>query len=84
MSTFPQQVRKDDRPEAMHAGKSLTRRVMGLLVICLLAIGAYALSTKSDEAQPRVAGQGPNPAARIMPVVAVAAKRGDIGVYLSG
>jgi multidrug efflux system membrane fusion protein len=84
MSTHSEQDKKDDMPGAIPFASSLKRWVIGLLVFCFLAIGAYALSTKSDEAHPRVVGQGPNPAARTVPVVAVAAKRGDIGVYLSG
>ncbi|HZC68311.1 MAG TPA: MdtA/MuxA family multidrug efflux RND transporter periplasmic adaptor subunit [Nitrospirales bacterium] len=63
---------------------SLKRWGIGLLAVCLLAGGAYVFSTKSGEAQPRAAKQGPNSLTRNVPVVAVAARTGDIGVYLTG
>ena len=71
-------------PESVHFATLLKRWLAGLLAACLLAVGAYAILTKSDEAQPRGAGQGPNPGARLVPVLVAAAKTGDIGVYLNG
>jgi multidrug efflux system membrane fusion protein len=72
-------------PESIGFAKLLKRWVLGLFVACVLAVGGYALLTKSDDTQSRAAGQGANPqAARTMPVVAVAAKTGDISVYLNG
>ncbi len=66
-------------------GPPLVRRRwwIGLLVLCLLAIGAYALLSKWGQAQPRAAKEGAPPA-RPLPVAAVAAKTGDISVYLTG
>ncbi len=57
---------------------------IALLALCLLAVGAYLLLTKSGEAQPRAAKQGPNALNRPAPVVATAAKIGDINIYLTG
>src|SRR6266852_7196702 len=85
MTAFTQEPRKNEMPESVGFAKLLKRWVLGLFVACVLAVGGYALLTKSDETQSRAAGQGANPqAVRTMPVVAAAAKTGDIGVYLNG
>lgn len=81
---FMQEPKKTTIPEQTRSVALLKRGLVGLLAVCLLAVGAYALSTKSGEAQPRAAKQGPNSTARNVPVVAVPAKTGDIGVYLTG
>jgi len=85
MTTFPQDPRKNEMPDPTDFAKSLKRWALALFVSCVLAVGGYALMTKSDDTQLRAAGQGANPqAARTMPVVAAAAKTGDISVYLNG
>jgi multidrug efflux system membrane fusion protein len=72
-------------PESIGFAGQLKRWLLGLFVACVLAVGGYALLTKSDETQLRAAGQGQNPqAVRTVPVVTAAAKTGDIGVYLNG
>ena len=84
MTTLTQEPGKNDMPDPVGFAKSLKRWVLGLFVACVLAVAGYALLTKSDETQLRAAGQGANPqAARTMPVVAAAAKTGDINVYLT-
>ena len=80
---FMQESTKAAIPERTRSAVLLKRWGIGLLAVCLLAIGAYVFFTKSGEAQPRPAKGSPGPA-RAAPVVAVAAKTGDIGVYLTG
>ena len=85
MTTFTQEPRKNEMSESVGFAKSLKRWVLGLFVACVLAVGGYALLTKSDETQSRAAGQGQNPqTGRTVPVVTAAAKTGDISVYLNG
>jgi len=71
-------------PELTRFASLLKRWWIGLLAVCLLAGGAYVFATKSGEAQSRAAKQGTNSLTRSVPVTAVAAKTGDIGVYLTG
>ncbi len=71
-------------PELTRFASLLKRWWIGLLAVCLLAGAAYVFATKSDEAQSRAAKQGTNSLTRSVPVTAVAAKTGDIGVYLTG
>jgi multidrug efflux system membrane fusion protein len=71
-------------PEPTRFPVLLKRWGIALLAVCLIAIGAYILLTRSGEAQLRAAKQGANSLARPVPVVAVAAKTGDIGIYLTG
>jgi membrane fusion protein, multidrug efflux system len=71
-------------PESVQFATLVKRWLFGLLGACLLAVGAYAVLMKSDEAQPRGAGHGTNPDSRSIPVLVAAAKTGDIGVYLNG
>lgn len=71
-------------PESLRVAQLLKRGLLGLLILCLLGVGAYALLTKSGEAQPRVSSPGSSTGVRTIPVVAVAAKTGDIGIRLNG
>jgi multidrug efflux system membrane fusion protein len=81
---FDRDTKPPAGPEPARVAAARTRWGLGLLAACLLAGGAYALATKSGEAQPRPAAKGPAGPARAVPVVAVPAKTGDIGVYLTG
>ncbi len=58
------------------------RKWLALVLVCFLLIGAYVLLTRGGRAQSKSGKQAPSTAA--VPVVAAAAKKGDIGVYLNG
>lgn len=56
---------------------------LGLAAIFLLGLGAYLFVAHSGRAQQRAVPSA-TPAARPVAVAAVAAKRGDLPVYLTG
>jgi len=59
--------------------------VVGVLAIIVIAVGAYLLLTKNGAAQSKSAKQAlNNPAARVIPVIAVPARTGDISIFLNG
>lgn len=82
ITTVTPEARKVEMPESIRFAQLLKRGLFGLLILCLLGVGAYALT--KGEAQPRVAVPGTPTGVRTVPVVAVAAKTGDIGIRLSG
>ncbi|TLY25609.1 MAG: MdtA/MuxA family multidrug efflux RND transporter periplasmic adaptor subunit [Nitrospirae bacterium] len=71
-------------PGSIRFASLVKRWLIGLLAACLLGIGVYALLSESNEEPSRAAGRGTNPKGRSVPVVAAAAKAGDIGIYLNG
>jgi membrane fusion protein, multidrug efflux system len=73
-----------EQPDPAPSPRGLRRWWIGLLALGLLATGGYALSTKWGEAQSRSAPAGADRPAPGVPVVAVAAKAADVGVYLTG
>src|SRR5437764_3141925 len=82
--TFTQEPKKDDMPGSIRFASLVKRWLIGLLAAWLLGIGVYALLSESNEEPSRAAGRGTNPKGRSVPVVAAAAKAGDIGIYLNG
>lgn len=63
----------------------LARWWLALLAVCLLGAVAYVLVTRSGAAPSRAGVRPPAaPVARGVPVVTVPARRGDVGVYLTG
>lgn len=63
--------------------KKLAGWLAGLVVLALLGIGGYLLSQRPVNSQ-QAGKRGGDPAGRVMPVVAVAAKTGSVNVYLNG
>lgn len=55
----------------------------GLVVLTLLGVGGYMLSQRPVNSQP-AGKRGGDPAGRVMPVVAAAAKTDSVNVYLNG
>ena len=74
---------KDSREQRSRFTAFLQRRWVGLLVACLLAVGAIIFIAKGGQKTSRAAQQGPASAPGV-PVVAIPVKKGDFGVYLSG
>jgi len=79
-----QETKAKDIAEPTRSGSSHTRWWIVLLVVCLLAIGAYVFLIMAGEGKSRATKQGPDSVARGVPVVAAAAKMSDVGVYLTG
>lgn len=82
--TFTQETGKSDMPKRTGSAALLRHWKIGLLAACVLAVGAYIFWTKSGAAQPRTALQESGSGAVSVPVAAVAAKTGDMAVYLTG
>ena len=79
--TITPEAKKNDMSKGTRAGWWLRHWWIVLLVICLIAIGVYVFFIKG---QSRAAKEGQNPVTRTVPVVAVAAKKSDMDVYLTG
>ena len=71
---------KDDKSKRTRAARSRRHWWIVLLAVCLIAIGAYVFFIKPKEAA-RNKEAAPPPG---VPVVAVAAKKADFAVYLTG
>ena len=78
-----EQSAKREPPKRAIPGKRLIWGWVAALVLCLLALAGYAFLARSGKAQSGADKKG-GAAARSMPVAAVPAKKGDMGVYLAG
>jgi membrane fusion protein, multidrug efflux system len=74
MMLFAHEIENNDAPKR--------RWWVGLLVICIIAIGAFFFLTKRGMIASR--GDKPPPAVRSVPVAATAAQKGEVSVYLTG
>lgn len=75
---------KNDLSEQARSGAPHSRWWIGLLTIGLLAVGTYLVLTRTGKAQSPAARHSSISHNRSVPVVAEAAKRDDIHVYLTG
>jgi membrane fusion protein, multidrug efflux system len=78
--TVTPNANKHDMPPQTRIAAWRQRWWIGLLAVCLLAIGAYVFLIRGGEAPSRAAVPGPPP----IPVVAAPARARDMGVYLTG
>ena len=79
--TITPEAEKNDMLKQTHTAGLFRYWWIVLLAICLIAIGAYVFFIKG---QSRAAKEGQNRVTRMVPVVAVAAKKSDMGIYLTG
>jgi multidrug efflux system membrane fusion protein len=82
--TVTPEANKNNVPSRTRAAAWRRRWWIGLLAVCLLAIGVYVFVTRAGEAPSRAAAPGPNPAASAVQVGAAPARARDVGVYLTG
>jgi multidrug efflux system membrane fusion protein len=78
--TVTPNANKHDMPPQTRIAAWRQRWWIGLLAVCLLAIGAYVFLIRGGEAPSRAAVPGPPP----IPVVAAPARARGMGVYLTG
>jgi membrane fusion protein, multidrug efflux system len=82
--TSTQETGSSNEPKPTSLAALLRHWKIGLLAVCLLAIGVYIFWTKLGEGRSRAALQGPISGAQSVPVATVAAKTGSIPVYFTG
>jgi membrane fusion protein, multidrug efflux system len=82
--TSTQETVSSNEPKPTPLAALLRHWKIGLLAVCLLAIGVYIFWTKFGGGRSRAAPQGPISGAQSVPVATVAAKTGSIPVYLTG
>ena len=82
--TVTPDANKNDMPSQTRAAVLLRSWWIGLLAVCLLAVGGYIFLTRAGEAPSGAAAPGPTPLTRAVPVVAAPVRAGDVGIYLTG
>jgi membrane fusion protein, multidrug efflux system len=78
--TFSPEVEKNEASKQGHASRRFGSLLILLLVLCLLALGVWIFFIKPEEAAK--SRQAPSPSS--VPVVAVAVKKTDFNVFLTG
>ncbi len=81
--TFTPETNEENKSKQDRKGRS-RKHWWIVLVVLFLAVGAYALLTRTGKVKPGNAQQQGKALAPGVPVVAVQAKKGDLGVYLTG
>jgi membrane fusion protein, multidrug efflux system len=85
MTDLPQQgIKEGELPEQKGKSSHFRRWRLSLLAAAVLSAGFYAWLSRTDGTPAQSAVQGVKTAAFAVPVSAVPAKKGDIGVYLTG
>jgi len=79
--TFTPEAKKNHGPKPTSPPRSRRRWGVVLLMVCLIAIGAYIFFSMS---QSRSAKKGQSPVRPTVPVIAVEAKKTGFNVYISG
>ncbi len=84
MMTIQQETGTGGETEPSRPAASSRRWWIAALVVCLVVVGAYAFLFRGGKATKGASPKGPVTPARPVPVVAVPARKGDIGIYLTG
>jgi len=79
-----QETEKNSLPKRAHFTVLRRRRWILPVVGCILIVGVYVFLIKPGTMQSAAARKGANAQTRSVPVVAQAAKKGDMAVYLTG
>jgi membrane fusion protein, multidrug efflux system len=74
------EIEKRDMPQSTPSRRSSGRWLIWLILFGLISIGGYSYWTHADEPASTSSKRGP----QNVPVIAAAARQGDIGIYLSG
>jgi multidrug efflux system membrane fusion protein len=74
---------KEDPTAEARPSSSKTKWIV-LAIICVIAAGAYLYLNKSGKAAGTAGQKTTGPSAQPLPVVAIPAKKGDIGIYING
>lgn len=79
-----QETEKNDIPKRVHFATLFRRWWILLSAVCILIVGVYVFIIKPGMSQSNAAKKGMNAQLRSVPVTTVAAKKGDMAVYLTG
>ncbi len=82
--TFTEEKQNKGMTESSFKAVLYRRWWIWLFALCIVALGIGFFVVRSGKTQLHAVKQTPNPASRSIPVVAVAASKGEIGVYLTG
>ncbi len=81
---IPQETKTGEKTEPSRTATSSRRWWITVLILCFIAGGTYAFFSRGGKAAKQASPKGPAVPSRPVPVVAVPAKKGEIGIYLTG